>query len=132
MWNQQTIDGRRISVQYSHTRGQSKPRTDGPRPSRPLNEPSNTLFIGNMAFDMTDQDLNNLFAKIKNVADVRVAIDRRTGQPRGFAHAEFYDVESAKTAMQLLKDTEVKGRVLRLDFSTSTPRPSMANRNDSI
>lgn len=79
--------------------------------------PSRTLFIGNMSYDMTDRDLNNLFSKIENVIDVRVAIDRRSGQPRGFAHAEFTDVESATKAKKLLEGREVCGRLLRLDYS---------------
>lgn len=70
-----------------------------------------------MSYDMTDRDLNNLFSKIPNVIDVRVAIDRRSGQPRGFAHAEFTDVESAIKAKELLEGKEVHGRILRLDFS---------------
>ncbi|KAK4987894.1 hypothetical protein LTR28_001805, partial [Elasticomyces elasticus] len=54
-------------------------------------QPTKTLFIGNMSFQMSDKDLNDLFREIRNVLDVRVAIDRRTGQPRGFAHADFID-----------------------------------------
>jgi len=66
---------------------------------------------------MTDRDLNNLFKGIRNVIDVRVAIDRRTGQPRGFAHADFVDVKSAMEAMKHLEGKETYGRKLRLDYS---------------
>lgn len=121
MFHDVVLDGRRILVNYS------KPRRTAP-PDRPTNSnPTKTLFIGNLAYDMTDRDLNNLFSKIQNVVDVRVAIDRRTGQPRGFAHAEFIDVESAVKAKESLYDMEVCGRTLRLDYSTSTKseqRPS--------
>jgi nucleolin len=75
-----------------------------------------------MSFDMSDRDLNNLFREIKNVIDVRVAIDRRTGQPRGFAHADFVKVEDAEKAMESLQGKVVCGRALRLDYSTSTGR----------
>jgi len=78
-----------------------------------------------MSFDMSDRDLNNLFREIKNVIDVRVAIDRRTGQPRGFAHADFQDVESAERAYEELKGKMVCGRALRIDFSTSTGRAAV-------
>lgn len=71
---------------------------------------------------MSDRDLNNLFREIKNVIDVRVAIDRRTGQPRGFAHADFVKVEDAKEAMGLLRGKVVCGRTLRVDYSASTGR----------
>lgn len=86
-------------------------------PPRNPSSPSRTLFIGNLSYDMTDRDLNNLFSKIHNVIDVRVAIDRRSGQPRGFAHAEFVDVQSATKAKEMLEDKEVCGRILRLDYS---------------
>jgi nucleolin len=81
------------------------------------NPPSKTLFIGNLAFEMSDADLNKLFREIRNVIDVRVAIDRRTGQPRGFAHADFVDVESALKGKEALTGKEVYGRQLRIDFS---------------
>ena len=92
---------------------------------RPLHPPTKTLFIGNMSFDMSDRDLNNLFREIKNVIDVRVAIDRRTGQPRGFAHADFVDVQSAEKAAGELRGKVVCGRALRVDFSTSTGRAAV-------
>jgi nucleolin len=84
-----------------------------------MNPPSKTLFIGNMSFDMSDKDLNDLFREVKNVVDVRVAIDRRTGQPRGFAHCDLLDVESATKAKEMLAGKEVHGRQLRVDFSQS-------------
>jgi nucleolin len=83
------------------------------------NTPSKTVFIGNLAFEMSDADLNRLFKDIKNVMDVRVAIDRRTGQPRGFAHADFVDVESAMKGLEYLKGKEFYGRVLRVDYAAS-------------
>jgi nucleolin len=65
-----------------------------------------------------------LFRTIKNVLDVRVAIDRRSGQPRGFAHADFIDVESAVKAKEILEEKSVYGRQLRVDYSgQSATRP---------
>lgn len=105
-----------------HTIQKARAPRDGPRTHNPRepHAPTKTLFIGNMAFDMSDRDLNDLFRDIKNVVDVRVAIDRRTGQPRGFAHADFIDVESAEKGMAELANKEVCGRYLRVDFSASS------------
>lgn len=89
-----------------------------------MHPPTRTLFIGNMSFDMSDRDLNNLFREVKNVIDVRVAIDRRTGQPRGFAHADFVKVEDAEKAAVQLRGKVVCGRELRVDYSTSSGRSS--------
>ena len=74
---------------------------------------------------MSDRDLNNLFREIKNVIDVRVAIDRRTGQPRGFAHADFADLPSAERALAELGGKVVCGRALRVDYSTTTGRAAV-------
>lgn len=84
-----------------------------------------------MSFEMSDRDLNHLFREIKNVIDVRVAIDRRTGQPRGFAHAEFTDVGSAERAMAELRGKVIGGRALRLDYSVSTGRASLGGAGGS-
>lgn len=94
------------------------------------NPPSNTLFIGNMSFEMSDKDLNDLFRDIRNVMDVRVAIDRRTGQPRGFAHADFIDVASATRAKTMLADKVIYGRQLRVDFSKSGTNNQRSKRGD--
>lgn len=129
--NMQLFEGRRITVQYAARN--SSPADPESRHSRqqqhqPRNPPSRTLFIGNMSFEMTDRDLSNLFRGIRNVIDVRVAIDRRTGQPRGFAHADFIDVKSAMDAMKLLAEKEIYGRKLRVDYSFSSA--SRAPRNE--
>lgn len=94
------------------------------RASDNKNEPTKTLFIGNLAFEMSDADLNKLFRDVRNVIDVRVAIDRRTGQPRGFAHADFIDVESATKAFEQLTDKEIYGRKLRVDYSVGRVKTS--------
>ena len=126
--NQQLFEGRRLAVQYAayESRTIESRKQSFDRPNKPLNPPSKTLFIGNMSFEMTDRDLNNLFKGIRNVIDVRVAIDRRTGQPRGFAHADFVDVKSAMEAMKHLEGKETYGRKLRLDYSYG---PSNAPKN---
>lgn len=129
LYDLQNFEGRRLSVQYSITGARTgslsgrKPRT--PSAERAVHSPTKTLFIGNMSFDMSDRDLNDLFREVKNVIDVRVAIDRRTGQPRGFAHADFVDVESAENAMRELSGKMICGRALRVDYSTSTGRSAV-------
>ncbi|GAB0147194.1 hypothetical protein EsHS_00007573, partial [Epichloe bromicola] len=106
--NQTELEGRRMIVNF-----QAKSKR-----SNKVNPPSNTLFVGNLAFEMNDSDLNKLFREVRNVIDVRVAVDKRTGQPRGFAHAEFISTEDAIKAKEQLTGKELFGRELRLDFST--------------
>jgi nucleolin len=109
--HQTVLEGRRLVVNYMNK------TTRAPRGENP---PSKTLFIGNLAFEMSDADLNKLFRDIRNVIDVRVAIDRRTGQPRGFAHADFTDVDSAIKGKEALMGKAVYGRELRVDFSAGS------------
>jgi RNA recognition motif-containing protein len=82
----------------------------------------------------TNNNLTDLFRSIKNVLDVRVAIDRRSGQPRGFAHADFTDVDSAVVAKKALEQKSVYGRQLRVDYSGQAKedgdRPSRRERTD--
>jgi len=138
--NEAVLEGRRMMVQYAARRdfagrgfapgGVSSLRGNS-RDVGPKNPPSRTLFIGNMSFEMSDKDLNELFRQVKNVLDVRVAIDRRTGQPRGFAHADFLDVQSATTAVELLKNKEYYGRVLRVDYSGKSSTDRAGERGES-
>lgn len=118
----QVFEGRNLVVQFhrAKTMSNNNNRSRDNNDSAPPAEPSKTLFIGNMSFEMSDKDLNDLFRDIRNVMDVRVAIDRRTGQPRGFAHADFVDVASATRAREVLKQKIIYGRELRVDFSRSS------------
>lgn len=123
----QVFEGRNLVCQFHRAKANSKsPSASGGYVANP---PAKTLFIGNMSFEMSDKDLNDLFRDIRNVMDVRVAIDRRTGQPRGFAHADFIDIPSATKAKEILGEKVIYGRQLRVDFSKSNnDRPK---RNDS-
>ena len=91
--------------------------------------PSTCLFIGNIPYETTDADLNRLFGSIQGVVDVRVAVDRTTGWPRGFAHADFADVEAAEAARTKLSDQEFNGRQLRVDFAEA-PKVRRRSSND--
>ncbi|KAI4661878.1 uncharacterized protein J4E78_004668 [Alternaria triticimaculans] len=127
----QVFEGRNLVVQFHAPKPNSRTRS-GTSGNFEQNPPSKTLFIGNMSFEMSDKDLNDLFRDIRNVMDVRVAIDRRTGQPRGFAHADFIDVASATKAREVLKEKTIYGRQLRVDFSKSGTQNQRDNkRSDS-
>nr|XP_001398046.2 C6 transcription factor [Aspergillus niger CBS 513.88] len=111
--NMRLFEGRRVTVQFAQNNVYHR---------RQLNAPTRTLYIGNLPFEMTDRDLNELFKDVQNVVDIRVAVDRRTGQARGFAHAEFVSTSSAKAAMAILENKLPYGRRLRLDYSKATSR----------
>jgi len=105
--------GRRIAVQ---------PRTA--RPEASINEertPTKTLYIGNIPYETTDVELNRIFRDLEGVVDVRVAVDRTTGWPRGFAHADFKDIDSCVVARAKLNGQTLAGRQLRFDYAAQTP-----------
>ncbi|KAI1734776.1 RNA-binding domain-containing protein [Xylaria scruposa] len=105
--------GRRITVDH---------RKEGPsgvarRTQRAITGPTNSLYIGNIPYEASDADLNQLFRSLDGVRDVRVAVDRNTGWPRGFAHCDFHNTEDAQKAHEVLSQSAISGRQLRVDYA---------------
>ncbi|KAH7627545.1 hypothetical protein B0T09DRAFT_347213 [Sordaria sp. MPI-SDFR-AT-0083] len=114
--------GRRISVE---------PRKERAPRGGANGEPSSCLFIGNIPYETTDAELNNIFIGIDGLKDVRVAVDRATGWPRGFAHADFVDVEAAVNALEKLQGVQLGERTVKLDYAQpSTPRQPRENNGE--
>lgn len=91
---------------------------------------SDTLYVGNIPFEYTDRDMQELFADVKNVLDVRVPVDRRTGMPRGFVHAEFLNSEYARRGMEVLERKEGHGgRKLKVMFAVNKRIGAMSSKN---
>ena len=72
------------------------------------------LYIGNLAFDVTDKDLEEAFTPIGACDSVAVVTDRTTGQSRGFGFVEMTSNADAQRAIQQLDGTEIKGRAIRV------------------
>jgi RNA recognition motif-containing protein len=73
------------------------------------------LFVGNMSFQMTEGDLNDLFKPFGQVTRVHLAMDRETGRARGFAFVEMPNDEEAAKAIAALNGKEVSGRALKVN-----------------
>lgn len=73
------------------------------------------LFVGNLSFQTTESDLNELFKAFGQVARTHVAIDRETGRSRGFAFVEMPNDEEAAAAIAGLDGKDVGGRNLRVN-----------------
>ncbi|KAJ5766224.1 uncharacterized protein N7511_003840 [Penicillium nucicola] len=115
------FEGRQLTIQYANTvyRAKSEDR------------PSMTLFIGNIPYELTDQDLQNLFDDIQGVKDIRVPVDRRTGLPRGFAHVDFHDQQSATDGKEKLARRAPYGRKLMVDYArTKVMSPEFLERKN--
>lgn len=70
----------------------------------------NKLFVGNLPYSMTSDELKAVFAKIGDVASANVVMDKNTNRSRGFGFVEMKDEALAKKAMDELNTTEVDGR----------------------
>ena len=85
------------------------------------------VFVGNLSFDTTREELEALFAPLGEIAEVIVPLDRDSGRPRGFAFVTFAAAESAAQAIEKLDGVELGGRNLRVNEATaerSGGRPS--------
>jgi cold-inducible RNA-binding protein len=81
------------------------------------------VFVGNMSFDTTREELQELFAQAGEVTEVVVPTDRMSGRPRGFAFVSFATDEAAAAAIQKLDGAELGGRNLRVN-EASAERPT--------
>jgi cleavage stimulation factor subunit 2 len=78
------------------------------------------VFVGNLAFDVTDEELRAVFSTVGTVNAVRVVNDRDTGRPKGFAFVEFDDSATALSAIRNLDGQEMNGRKLRVSYSNNS------------
>ena len=85
---------------------------------------SKKLYVGNLPFSTTEDELRRLFEPHGGVASVKVVTDRETGRPRGFAFVEMNDPDGASAAMRVLDGRELGGRALRVNEANDRPAPS--------
>ncbi len=83
------------------------------------------IYVGNMAFSTTEQGLNTAFAAYGNVGSVRLATDRDTGRPRGFAFVEMNNDSEAKAAIAGLNGRSLDGR--EIVVNEAKPREDRGN-----
>ena len=72
------------------------------------------IFVGNLSFQTSENDLNNLFAQFGEVESVSIITDRDTGRSKGFGFVAMND-ESAEKAISQLNGTELNGRALTVN-----------------
>ena len=90
------------------------------------------LFVGNLSFQTTENDLQDLFEPHGKVTEVALMTDRATGRSRGFAFVSMADTTEANAAVAALNGKEVQGRTLTVNEARSReerPRQSAGNRS---
>jgi cold-inducible RNA-binding protein len=75
---------------------------------------SRKIFVGNLAFETTNQDLQTLFASVGTCESATVISDRETGRSRGFGFVEMSSPGEAQKAITELNGREMQGRQLRV------------------
>jgi cold-inducible RNA-binding protein len=90
------------------------------------------LYVGNLSFETTENDLQDLFEKHGAVNEVHLMMDRMTGKSRGFAFVTMNDEAQASAAISALSGQELNGRPLTVNQARpreERPRPYGANRS---
>ena len=78
---------------------------------------SNKLFVGNLSFNTTENDLNDAFAQFGTVTETNLMMDRMTNRPRGFGFVTMSSAEEAQKAIDGLNGKELGGRALTVNVA---------------
>jgi RNA recognition motif-containing protein len=81
----------------------------------PSEEVSVNIFVGNLAFTTTEDDLRDLFTPYGTVDTTRIMTDRETGRSRGFGFVDMPDSRAAQRAIEALNGTSLGGRALTVN-----------------
>lgn len=73
------------------------------------------IYVGNLSFDTTENELQQAFASYGAVSTARIATDRDTGRTRGFGFVEMDNQAEAQAAIQALNGSELQGRTLTVN-----------------
>lgn len=73
------------------------------------------LYVGNLAYSVSNSDLEQLFSQAGQVQSVAVIMDKFSGQSKGFGFVEMATAEDASKAIQQFNDTELKGRNIKVN-----------------
>ncbi len=73
------------------------------------------LYVGNLSFNTTEDELRSAFSQFGSVTDLYVAMDKMTGRPRGFAFVTMGTADEAKLATEKMNGTDLGGRALTVN-----------------
>lgn len=78
---------------------------------------NNKLFVGNLSFQITENDLQDAFAAHGTVVEANLMVDRMSGRPRGFGFVTMGTEEEAQKAIEALNGAELSGRALTVNVA---------------
>ncbi|KAK8175520.1 hypothetical protein IWX90DRAFT_373891, partial [Phyllosticta citrichinensis] len=120
------LDGRALNVDYSTPRpandasgnGRDRANARANKFGDAPKDPSDTLFVGNLSFDASADDVQNLFAEYGSITRVSLPTDPDSGALKGFGYVGFSSIDEAKGAYEACFGAEIAGRAIRLDYAT--------------
>lgn len=89
------------------------------------NRSSKVVFVGNIPYDTTEEELISIFKTVGPVVSFRLVFDRETGKAKGYGFCEYTDPETARSSIRNLNNVDLRGRPLRVDyadFELGTPK----------
>ena len=89
---------------------------------------SNKLFVGNLSFETTENDLQDAFAAFGTVTETNLMMDRSSGRPRGFGFVTMSSAEEAKKAIDGLNGKDLGGRALTVNVARPREESSGGGR----
>jgi len=91
---------------------------------------SNKLYVGNLSYEVTENDLNDAFAAHGTVTEATLMMDRTSGRSRGFGFVTMSTEEEAQKAIAALNGTELKGRALTVNVARPPAERSGGGRRE--
>ncbi|MDR1031893.1 MAG: RNA-binding protein [Holosporales bacterium] len=90
----------------------------------------NKIYIGNISYSTTENDLASLFGQCGKVVSATVIKDRYTGRSKGFGFVEFDSNDSANAAVEKFNSYDLGGRQLRVNIATGKPEGGNFRRDN--
>ena len=92
---------------------------------------NNKLFVGNLSFNTTENDLQDTFAAHGNVLEVNMMMDRESGRPRGFGFVTMGTAEEAEAAISAFNGKSIDGRALTVNVAKPREERGGSDRGSS-
>ena len=83
-----------------------------------------SIYVGNLSYDVTREDVEDVFAEYGRVSRVSLPMDRESGRPRGFAFVEMSAKEEESKAIEALDGAEWMGRTMRVNEAKPRTAPA--------
>ena len=111
----------------SPRRGKRKERSSGPRGGDPATVENRRVYVGNLSYDTTESDLEELFKGVGAVRRVEIVYNRTTHRSKGYGFVEMIDIDEAKRTVEVLHDQFFMGRQLTVSGAKSKEHENAEN-----